>query len=274
MSQPYQAPQIVPVENIAETILDHARATAAPVEAPGAYQGPPAMVVPKGYQIVSVPGWEPVTPYRVNETRVFVSTESFNRYVSDFKTNTTTIFADPESAKALAIIDYHGANAGHCGHRALYLTKHSEDWNRWLGQNKKGIGQQEFALFLEDNLAALEDGSVLLDMINTFSVEGSFSYTKAQRLQDGAVKFAYTVDQKAVVNSVQIPAGFGIRIPVFAEADPIGIWARLRYRLDGGNLKVWYELERLDKAKRDAFELVLQQIAVGTAIKPLLSQLG
>jgi len=58
-----------------------------------------------------------------------------------------------------------------------------------------------------------------------------------------------------------VPREFKIQIAVYDGQPAIVIVARIRYRITGGKLSIWYDLLHTDRRKREAFELVTDQIA-------------
>ena len=261
-----------------EALVELGAAQSAPRLPPEGFTGPPALLVPPGYHVSAVAGWEPERPARIQEVCVFLDAESFCRYVNAFKDDHTTIFADHRSAAVIAVLDYHGAeDPRHGEHRASLSLEKSDDWKAWVVKDRQKMSQWDFATFLEENQAAVKypDGADLLGIVNAFAVEGSFSYSKAQRLQNGAVKLAYTMDERAAVNEIEVPSQIELGMPVFRGGGASqGILARLRYRLESGNLRLWYELVRPAELERDAFALVLDWIQEQTQITPYIAKVS
>lgn len=243
------------------------------------------MLAPAGWELKQAP-WEPIRPPHVRTNLVFPDLVSFNRYVSDFRKPETRIFSRQGSDRCVvAVMDYHGSSltsqvtgelANWCQHRAVFEPRKAERFKRWESAHKKAMTQTEFALFLEDNLREIAEppGADLLAIINEFSIEGSLQFSRAQRLENGSVTLSYRNEQNASARGMTVPTRFKLNVPVFEGEGPAAIYARLRYRLDGqGGLKLWFELEDLDAIQDALWGEVLNRVAVGTGIVPLVGMI-
>jgi uncharacterized protein YfdQ (DUF2303 family) len=83
----------------------------------------------------------------------------------------------------------------------------------------------------------------------------------SRRLDNGQVQFAYseTIDARASEGSVEIPREFVIGVRLFKNGDGYKVRARLKYRLNAGKLKFWYELDRAENAIEDAFKAYVER---------------
>lgn len=63
---------------------------------------------------------------------------------------------------------------------------------------------------------------------------------------------------------MQIPEVFKIGIPVLEGGPRYSVQARLRYRIDGGALVMWFDLLRPHKIIEDAVLAVWKDIEAGT----------
>jgi uncharacterized protein YfdQ (DUF2303 family) len=137
---------------------------------------------------------------------------------------------------------------------------------------------EEFAYFIEDNNPDFvePESAELMDIALNFRATQSVSYKAAQRLQDGHVELQYANIVNGTASgstgSVKIPETFRISIPVFAgvSAPPYELEARLRYRLAGGNVAIWYDLVRPHKVFERACKDLYVEVADGTARTLLL----
>lgn len=275
--------------NEAKLAFEHAQRMTQPVSPDPAFTGAPVMLVPKDWKAEPVPGWELRIPDRIRATVHLADHDSFCRYVQDFKTPKTQIFAaiDNEKGCFTAVFDYHDrpyvtaesaaqGTAGNCNHRAIFAPRHSENWKRWSAINKKAMTQNEFALFLEDNTPDVMNplGADLLTIINEFEVEGAINFQRVQRLANGTVSFHFSNDQKAKAGQLSVPEMFNLQLPIFDGEPVFFLGARLRYRLSaGGELKIWFELVNPHLVIRESLQQLLTRIATGTGITPLLGAL-
>lgn len=271
-------PPAPPASPESKTIFEHAQRLTEPVYPVGNFDGVPAMLRPPGWVLEPIPGWEQQQPRRVEETVTMHTAESFSRYVSTFKNPNTAIFADltPVAGTFVAVIDYHQPvlasepipNWGR--HRVAYVPKKTVEWTRWQEVDRKKMSQQEFALFLEENTPAVVSppGADLLAIVNALEINGAVTFQSAQRLASGSVSFQYVNEQKAKAGNMEVPTEFALRLPIYEGEAPSPINARLRWRLTGGQLGLWFELVNPHVAITDALEVIAARIQTGTAINP------
>jgi uncharacterized protein YfdQ (DUF2303 family) len=170
----------------------------------------------------------------------------------------------------LAILNDHGeeeAKAAWRDHRAQFTPEFSEEWVRWVGQNKKQFTQAEFASFIEDNLkdiAATENsptGAQMLEMALTFEANQDMRFKSAIRLQNGGVQMSFVQDDDAqTLQKMSVFDRFSLGFPVFWNGDAYRVDARLRYRVRDGKLSFWFELIRQDKVLEAATQTLIAQI--------------
>lgn len=261
-----------------DAVFEHAQRLTKPMEPDDATQeGAPHVLIPKGWTLKDLP-WTSQTPKRIRQTVQLSDHPSFCRYVSDFKSEETVIFAEVsnDGGTFTAVLDYHHGEPSWCTHKAIFTPEKSENWKRWLSQNGKQMGQTEFALFLENNTpdVVTPAGADLLQIINEFEVEGSLNFQRVQRLSNGTVKFSFQNEQKAKAGDLSVPEVFTLRFPLFNGEPMTVLTARLRYRLgSGGELKVWFELVNPHVAVREGLQSLVERVATGTAIAPLMGKM-
>ncbi len=190
------------------------------------------------------------------------SIDSFNQYVTDQATEGHSyIYADPESRRLTAVLNDHDFGSGdHPGwrdFRAVYHAELSREFSAWVANDKKVKEQEEFAVFLEDNIADVcaPTGEELLAIALTLQAKTEVAFNSSRRLDNGQVQILYseTIDARAGAGSIEIPREFCIGVRIFKNGDGYKLKARLKYRLGGGKLKFWYELDRPENAIEDAF---------------------
>ena len=192
---------------------------------------------------------------------------SFNVYVADHgETHDTYIYADPDLRTLTAVLNEHDrddATAGWRDYRAIYKAELSREFTTWLTMNKKPMEQEDFAIFLEDNIADVVEpsGETLLQVALTLQAKTEVNFSSHKRLDNGQIQFAYseTVDARAGTGLIEIPREFTIGLRIFKNGDGYKVRARLKYRLGGGKLKFWYELDRAENAIEDAFQAYVDQ---------------
>lgn len=162
---------------------------------------------------------------------------------------------------------------GHGDFKASYACPQSIEWKRWMAKSqhekdkKEGMQQAEFMQFLEDNLPDIikPEGAILLTAARSFEAKKDVAFKSATRLEDGSITFNYDekVNEVTQAGKIALPSEFTINIPVFEGGVKYQIDARLRYRVGGGGLVLWYELVQTHKILEHAFNTVREQIAQG-----------
>lgn len=171
------------------------------------------------------------------------------------------IYADLESREIVVVFNDHGSDLpGWRDHRASYKAAFTPEFDRWLLNNGHGKARDQtaFAEFIEDNIADIAEpaGAQLLEVATTIQAKTDISFSSARRLDNGQVQLGYTetIDAKAGANgALSIPREFALGVRIFKNGDGYKLTARLKYRLTGGGVKFWYELDRPERAIEDAF---------------------
>jgi uncharacterized protein YfdQ (DUF2303 family) len=170
------------------------------------------------------------------------------------------IYADPDQRKITAVFNDHRAPdaPGWRDHRAEYKAEFTPEFASWIGKNKHQFSQTEFAEFIEDNMADITApaATAMLEMATTIQAKTDINFASAKRLQNGQVQLQYTesIDARAGANgAMEIPKEFNLGLRIFKNGAGYKVTARLKYRLHGGTIKFWYELDRVERAIEDAF---------------------
>jgi uncharacterized protein YfdQ (DUF2303 family) len=216
-----------------------------------------------------------LNPLRTRATVAINAADSFIAYINKHKTDATSLYGSMgDKPSFIAVIDDHvPAVAAWREHKATYACPLSPEWLTWTNplHNAKAKTQVDFARFIEDNLLDIVDPSAaeVLAVSRTLEAKKSVSFSSGVRLDNGDVQFTFNEETKGTAGkgTIDIPERFGIAIPVFEGGDKYRIDARLRYRInDGGQLSMWYELERPHKVIEHATKEVWKAIAEGTGL--------
>ncbi|WP_052451987.1 DUF2303 family protein [Noviherbaspirillum autotrophicum] len=220
-------------------------------------------------------------PYRKKGTVALTSIESFNVYVKDqARQQGTYIYADPDARTLTAVFNDHeygerSTDAGWRDFRAVYNAELSREFATWLKNNKQPMEQEVFAVFLEDNIADVVEpsGETLLAIALTLQAKTEVNFNSSKRLDNGQVQLTYTenIDARAGAGAIEIPREFAIGCRLFKNGEGYKIRARLKYRLGGGNVKFWYELDRPENVIEDAFSAYVEK-AKETGVKVLIGK--
>lgn len=234
----------------------------------------PYVVIPEGYTVKQLMRLD--SPFRRSGTTQMSDARSFGDLYKRFESN-SLIYASLSPAQFVAVLNDHKVvSPDWRDHRIVFQPKHSDQWNAWMKRNgvdKAFIGNVEFAEWLEDQAVDVVQpaGANMLQMALSFKATESAKFSNAASLQDGSVTFDYQriVEGSAVGpggGKAKIPERFTIQIPVFdgPNEPKYKIEARFRYRLVGGGLKIWYQLERPQLVMEAAFKDLWKQIEAAT----------
>lgn len=200
------------------------------------------------------------TPSRKEGVAVLTAIDSFVQYVKDQAApDTGYLYASVDSRSITAVFDDFKSGPGWRKHKASFTAELTPEAKRWLELDKKPFSQEAFAEFVEDNFADLagDEAPVLLEVATTIAAKTGINFSSAKRLDNGQTQFVYneTIDATAGASgTTKIPQTFTLGVRLF-KGDTTGyaIKARLKYRLNSGAVKFWYELDRVERALDEAF---------------------
>lgn len=222
-----------------------------------------------------------VRPDYITAHPKFDDAGSLIAYFNRFKNPHATLFASIDAVQVVAAIDHHEADttprAGWNSHRATFTAKHSDEWKIWAGMHGKAMNQAQFAQFIEDNTIDIvrPDGATMLEVALSIEASKSGSFKSARRLDNGSMSFSYIEDVTATAGqkgTLEIPKDFDVQLRPFIGCEKHKVTARLRYRIDDGQLRLWYELVRHEDVKRLAFDAIVAKIKDETGTTVLLGQ--
>ena len=128
----------------------------------------------------------------------------------------------------------------------------------------KTMKQADFAKFIEDNLPDIAEpnGSDLLIISRSLEAKKKVDFESAVRLDNGETQFTYNEEIKGTAGkgTLEIPEIFVLGIPVFHGGDAYKLEARLRYRINDGQLLMWFDLLRPERLLEDAFNQVIARV--------------
>ena len=198
-------------------------------------------------------------------------------YINRFKTDATAIFAELAAFRVVGIVDYHAPTApAFRQHRASYAAPRAKEWVAWRQASGKKMAQVEFAQFIEDNQVdiAFPSGAEVLEVSRNLSAHKAVQFVSSISLSDGSRQLTYneTVDGATSRGNIKVPEEFVLGIPVFFGGPKYDVRARLRYRIEGGTLAMWFDLYRPEYIEQDAFQSTVSEIATATGITPYMGK--
>lgn len=208
------------------------------------------MVVPKDLELKDLSLWQP-TPRRLEQTVNVLTPDALIDYIKLFgEKDRSIVFADKPNSTFTAILDYHTApNAPSWNkHRAVCTLVHTPAWNEWNEKDGVAMNQTAFSEFLEEHIPDIvnPDGATLVELARTFEAKKIVQFKSHQRAQDGSVAFMFDEDVQGShkAGTVKVPATFDLNIAPYEGAAQVRMSARLKYRLNGANLSLSFDLVR------------------------------
>ena len=246
------------------------------------------VILPKDYKredITDLVEKAQPTPNRKTGTVQLKDLTSLMVYCHDQAANNAAqtsgyIYADPDKRSITAVFnDHKDTDAGWRDHRAEFKAEYTPEFQKWLGNDKQQKDQTQFAEFIEDNFVDIAEpaAQALLEVATTIQAKTDINFSSAKRLQNGQVQLTYTeaIDARAGANgALEIPKEFTLGLRIFKNGGGYKIKARLKYRLHGGTVKFWYELDRVERAIEDAFKGYVDTLTAESGYVVLLGVAG
>lgn len=240
-----------------------------------------AVVVPEGYSAEVIDDREnddrrAAAPRRRRGTTRLTRRESFSLFVQKNRdaAQDPALYANDDAHSITAVFNGSTADGpGWADDRATLDLVFTPEWKAWTGKDGEQLNQVKFAEFLEDHRTDVvdPDGATLLEMVQAFEATVGVEFKSAQRLRDGQRQISYveTVQGRTSGGSagtVEFPATFLLKIPVFDGLEPVEVGARIRYRIQAGSLTIGYVLDDTDKLAREAFDAILAAVEDDTGL--------
>lgn len=188
----------------------------------------------------------------------------------------TTLWADLQAGSVAAVLDDHtdADTAGWREHSVRLQMQEDVDWKTWLHFNGELREQHLFAEHIEGMSHTIVEPSAadMLEMITSFHAKRNVKFRQQISLTSGDLQLTYDEETKGTAGTsgqIEVPRTFTIRISPWVTVDPVDVIARLRWRIQEGQLRIGYSLLRADRAKAVAFDGVLATIGDGINGLPL-----
>lgn len=208
----------------------------------------------------------------------------FATYFLRYNDEDSIIFGDPTNFTFHGVLDYHRHKDGEArpGRHTVTLTlKTTKRWQTWFQANKKNMPQEEFATFIEDNLADIwspagseyPPAAAMLEISRTLEATSTYNFAQKTNLKSGERKIGYTEAINAAAGpggEMSIPDKFVIRVPIFLNQEPVEVTCRLRFRINGGKLTMWFDMVRVDELLAAEFERARLGVQEATGAEILL----
>lgn len=278
---------------VARSNIDDTMATVMTIQAltatgltPIQIDGHTHVLVPSNYSLVELTAAIEKTqtsPNRKRGTTVCKDIDSLLQCCADqAKAEPGYIYADPDSRTITAVFnDQRSVHSGWRDHRATFKAEYTPEFDKWINRNghSRAMGQTEFAEFIEDNMADIAEPTAtdLLTVATTLQAKTDISFASSKRLDNGQVQLTYNEAINATAGSngaMTIPREFVLGLRIFKNGPGYKIKARLKYRLGGGAVKFWYEMDRPERAVEDAFKGYIDTVREKSGYTVLLGDAG
>ncbi|MGH3978438.1 MAG: DUF2303 family protein [Pseudonocardiaceae bacterium] len=142
-------------------------------------------------------------------------------------------------------------------HRINLELAATPDWAHWVGRDGKLTGQADFAEHIEDGIAAVVEPAAadLLEIAQTFHAARAVEFSSATRIDSGDVQLRWHETTQASAGrskDLTVPERFRLALEPWPGAGGYEVTARLRWRLESGQLRIGYRLHRVDDVMRTA----------------------
>lgn len=229
---------------------------------------PQAIIVPAGasLQQPDLSAWRD-RPIRKTGTYKPATVDAFLAYVGEHLIDDTTVWVHPTSGLVTAVIDDNGIEAaGYRQHRVALTLATTPEWDYWIGNDRKLLSQDDFAEHIEGGLEEIQtpDAAEMLEISQSFHATIGAQFRSSKRLHSGEQQLQYDEEVTAKAGhkgDLTVPTTILLAVAPFIAEQPYKLTARLRFRLDSGNLNLGYLLDRPDSIKRDALEGVATRLA-------------
>lgn len=261
--------------NFAETIADLAHAGTQAKLIPTADKRL-FMSLPEGVTLKEVTdphGLIVTAPIRIVTVVKVQTVDSLVDYVDRFKGQTSLLLADIAHDRIRAVIDYHGAgDPQHLQHSALMDLPFSIEWKAWGAIDGKMLTQLDFARFIEENAVDVvaPAGADLLEIVRDLQALRKVDFRKVVRTSSNneSIEYAETTAAGATTKNgkVDLPTEFKLSIPVYFGGESVSLFAKLRWHLDEGTLRLGVALHRAEAVRQAVFQQLVEDISERTGL--------
>ncbi|MFD5599879.1 DUF2303 family protein [Leucobacter sp. NPDC058333] len=211
---------------------------------------------------------------RASNNRVVTNDNAFIAYIKRHGDDHTEVWADQKHNRVVGIIDAHSGvtelsatRFGHEKHKVTLELEHTPAWGAWV--NGQGLGpQMKLAEHIEEYAETVLSPSAaeLLEIAQTMQGARNASFVSGQRLSNGETQFSYQEEikgQAGKTGQLTIPEEFEIGVAPYLGGAAYKVVAKLRWRLEGGAVKIGYKLIGIDRVLEEAFKEIVEHITEG-----------
>lgn len=238
------------------------------------------VLVPPNCSLNSMAALMPA-PQRIKAHPSFSDVAGFAEYIEEFKEDGSRIFVDDSRHSFTTIFDCHHKGSPAWGdHSASLSLEHSHEWNNFLANNDQKMSPYDFAEFLEDNIAYVDQdatgltGADLLTMAQTFKVKLKGDLQVEETLQRGMRKLLIQDDSTLKANNsqgneIEFPETMSFNLRIFKNQSAYPIKVYLRTRTTKDQVIFWIKIPDTPGLIEEAFNHVITEVAETTELPTL-----
>lgn len=267
-AQPELLP-LLPADVAGLLTLAEERAVRGPYARP---DGSAFFVVPSDMRTVEVPALNLALPDHVTQTETMIEPASFIDYLIAFKSPTAICRASLGQCSVVAVLDYHGrarevgdaAVPGRGRHVVTLGCPHDLDYAKWRKVLGEFLPQDKMIAFIEDMIHTVAEPAAadLLEAFADIEIDRAVKFKSKRNDKNGNVTFTYEEVDGETKRAVQftLPDHIMIVVAIFQGGPSIALTAKVRVRMDKGELAIGLAVAGLDKIEREAFRSIGEEV--------------
>lgn len=228
--------------------------------------------VDKEGQIVWLTNKEEAPQYIRSHVR-FSEAASLAAYVARFRETSTPLVTASISEKIVKVSLDYPTDAGPTrnAHQAWWQLTDSLEFKTWSSVAGKSMTQEAFMRFLEENTAEIvsPDAAKIMELVADFEEIKTVTFKSSRRLQNGLRELVYVEKDGGAGGRAAMPEKIELSMPIFRGESQWALTALLRYRIDDGALKLWFDLHRVASICDRAFEAAALRVGGLLKLEPM-----
>ncbi|HEV7278411.1 MAG TPA: DUF2303 family protein [Devosiaceae bacterium] len=234
--------------------------------------------VAEGMRAHTVPALDPALPTFVTQSETMIEPKSFTDYIVQFKSPTAICRASLGQNSIVAVLDYHGrareggdvAVPGRGAHVATLKCPFDVDYAKWRAVFGKFLDQQKMVEFIEEMIHTIAEPAAadLLEAMGDIEIERVVRFKSARNDRNGNIKFAYEEQDDSGTTrggEYSLPEHVVIVVPIFQGGNPVSLTAKLRHRMDKGELTLGLAVPGIENLEREAFRSIGESVREQTS---------
>jgi len=220
-------------------------------------------------------------PTRIREHPQFSDIAGFADYVEEFKQAGSRVFVDDDKHRFVTVFDFHAPdNPAWCDHSASIQMHLAPEWERFTAFDNKAMAPKQFAEFLEDNVAYIDEeasgmsAAELLTMAQTFKINIKGNVEVEETLSRGLRKMVIQDDstlrgQTKDGRELEFPEMLFFRLRIFKNHKTYPIQVHLRTRTSQESVAFMIKIPDSEGLLEEAFNKVIDDVREETGLKVL-----